>query len=355
MSSIGNLVFFGGTLVYARWPLNFQYLDKEGPRPHWLNVTIFVFQIGVILALLGAFMSFAYIASVVLTLTAVEESDTNTSIRQKDQDSNSSYKDDEDLKQSNPKPANAGFRSTIRYLRSRGGIRACFRGFRMTLAIYGAELAVSIIWTFIPMIRLMQPIWPIFLSLLTATWQMAWVHQVIANKLSRSRPQRLLGFHNWSKVAHVAALQAISFYVADAFFAVAVNFAQEFAGGIVGVDDNASYESVFLFAAICIVAGLLCVLITLPALITFTRVAASMLPGEDDPIVPYDRTFDGKVKSESMGGTGRIGIKDAWYTFEKPAWEHYVKLSFTTYGILFPIAIAGVIVLLRSSVIAVGI
>ncbi|KAF4972357.1 hypothetical protein F66182_17752, partial [Fusarium sp. NRRL 66182] len=57
------------------------------------------------------------------------------------------------------------------------------------------------------------------------------------------------------------------------------------------------------------------VLIQMPAEVTFIRVAASMLPEDDETIVPFDRSFGGKVTPEIVGGQGKIGIVDAWKSF----------------------------------------
>lgn len=57
------------------------------------------------------------------------------------------------------------------------------------------------------------------------------------------------------------------------------------------------------------------ILIQMPAEVTFIRVAASMLPEDDETIVPFDRSFGGKVTPEIVGGQGKIGIVDAWKSF----------------------------------------
>jgi hypothetical protein len=56
------------------------------------------------------------------------------------------------------------------------------------------------------------------------------------------------------------------------------------------------------------------------------RVAASMLPGDDEPIVPFDRTFSGKTKSTVTGSSGRISLLDAWKTFTWPSCVRLLKV-----------------------------
>lgn len=57
------------------------------------------------------------------------------------------------------------------------------------------------------------------------------------------------------------------------------------------------------------------VLLQIPATVAMVRVAASMLPEEDETIVPFDRTFGGLTTPEIIGGQGKIGIVEAWKSF----------------------------------------
>ena len=65
------------------------------------------------------------------------------------------------------------------------------------------------------------------------------------------------------------------------------------------------------------------VLIQIPATVTAVRVAASMLPEEDETIVPFDRSFGGKTTPEIVGGQGKIGIVEAWRSFD---WSSRIRL-----------------------------
>jgi hypothetical protein len=67
------------------------------------------------------------------------------------------------------------------------------------------------------------------------------------------------------------------------------------------------------------------ILIEQPATMVFTRIAASMLPEEDETIVPFDRTFGGKVTPEILVG-GRVGILDAWNSFDWSSRIRYLKV-----------------------------
>jgi len=68
---------------------------------------------------------------------------------------------------------------------------------------------------------------------------------------------------------------------------------------------------------------LLFVLLQIPASVTLVRVAASMLPEEDETIVPFDRTFGGKTTPTIIGGQGKIGLVEAWRSFP---WASRIRL-----------------------------
>ena len=77
-------------------------------------------------------------------------------------------------------------------------------------------------------------------------------------------------------------------------------------------------------------------LILIPADATLKRVQASMLPEENETIVPFDRSFAGKVTPESLGGKGCVSMLDAWRTFDKEARLRLIKI----YAKLFVVQIA---------------
>jgi hypothetical protein len=62
-------------------------------------------------------------------------------------------------------------------------------------------------------------------------------------------------------------------------------------------------------------------------------VQASLLPGSEETIVPFDRTFGGKVM---VGGSGVVGMLDAWRSF---GWSSRIRLL-RVYAKLWAIQIA---------------
>lgn len=73
------------------------------------------------------------------------------------------------------------------------------------------------------------------------------------------------------------------------------------------------------------------IFVTVPAYVVLVRVQASLLPEEDETIIPFDRSFQGKVEPAVIGGKGWVSVRDAWSTFSRAAWRRlivlYVKVS----------------------------
>jgi hypothetical protein len=74
-------------------------------------------------------------------------------------------------------------------------------------------------------------------------------------------------------------------------------------------------------------------LVLIPATITLRRVQASMLPDEDEAIIPFDRTFGGKVQPVVAGGSGAVSMLDAWRTFDWGSRIRYLKLQAKIFAI----------------------
>lgn len=67
-------------------------------------------------------------------------------------------------------------------------------------------------------------------------------------------------------------------------------------------------------------------LLVIPAQVILIRVQASLLPADADTIVPFDRSFGGKVEPEVVTGRGYVDFQTAWFTFERTSWIRLYKL-----------------------------
>lgn len=72
------------------------------------------------------------------------------------------------------------------------------------------------------------------------------------------------------------------------------------------------------------VTGSICLVV--PSQVVLLRIQASLLPIEDDTIIPFDRSFDGRVVPCAMGGRGYATMSDAFLTFTWASWKNLLIL-----------------------------
>lgn len=227
-----------------------------------------------------------------------------------------------------PQPITASFRKTIRHLHSIGGFRARFRG----VAIFFVK-AILISWiagivSFLPIIRLIPRGGYIVGAVACAQLSVAWTHIVISEPSPKTWFRRLPSKASWKKVAGPTAVLAVAEQLS-----VSVPLLLLVASGVADKtpDDLAKMTphqhtimslKAFGIAALGLVMSLVLVV---PANVVLTRVQASILPDTEETIVPFDRSFGGKVIPEIVGGSGVIGMLDAWKTFDWAARIRVIK------------------------------
>lgn len=78
---------------------------------------------------------------------------------------------------------------------------------------------------------------------------------------------------------------------------------------------------------VMILALFLQIAVQIPAYVVLIRVQASLLPADADTIVPFDRSFNGRIEPVVVGGRGYATVRDAWASFSKSAWRRIVMLE----------------------------
>lgn len=218
-------------------------------------------------------------------------------------------------------PITASFRTTIRHLQSKGGFRARFRGLSVFI-VYSMVLQwlSQMFSVFVPFLLA-----PVIATTLCATLSLTWTHVVISDPNPKPWYKRVPSIKTWKKVAGPTAVLAIAEQLAiilPAYLAATYGF-------VGNPQDYANYtnaERNILVLKGFSVFGLsvaLALLVVVPANVALTRVQASLLPDEVESVVPFDRSFGGKVIPEIVGGSGVIGMLDAWKTFD---WNSRVRL-----------------------------
>ncbi|ORX95963.1 hypothetical protein BCR34DRAFT_593988 [Clohesyomyces aquaticus] len=238
------------------------------------------------------------------------------------------------------KPLTSSIRATIRHVVSEAGKLARWRGY---LAYFIYHFCFNLVANGLDSV---MPRFPGRLVLvagaagaLTANLHAAWTHKVISmphtTRFFRTIPAR----SNWKLLALPAAINASAVYLS-----VYVAHISSMVLGLHGVhnDKLAEYSGaqwtfvVLRIVAVIAIAVSCALFIVLPAHVTQIRIEASILPEEQDTIVPFDRTFSGKVVPQILGGTGAVGFLDAWRSFGWEARRRLVKL----YAKIFFVVIA---------------
>jgi hypothetical protein len=242
------------------------------------------------------------------------------------------------------KPITSKIRTTLRHLTSQGGRLARWRG--LTAFVFYSlttGLAAHLLDMVVPRIvpaRLM--VLSAVAAILLARVHAAWTHIVISLPSTKRFYQRIPPMSTLRQLWIPAAVKASAGYAA---VYVAVGYARIF--HLHNIDANKfsgytgmqwitlAFRIVGLFS-IAIFSGLF---VVLPATVTLTRIEASLLPEEEETIVPFDRTFGGKVVPTILGGTGCIGFIEAWRTFNWEARRRLVKLYVKTFFIMLAVSI----------------
>jgi len=273
------------------------------------------------------------------------------------EDPDSTIKDPEQA-QVKAKPITASFRSTIRLLQSVGGFRARFRGLAIYIATAFAVNSVGGFLSVFPLLRIFpRPFWNGVATVLCATLSLAWTHIVISEPSPKTWFRRLPALRMWKKVAAPTAVLAIaeqlSVYL-PIYLAIVTGITDQKPEDVANMTGGQRTAMAFQGIGIFIFGLVLAFLIVIPANVTLTRVQASLLSDAEETIVPFDRSFGGKVIPEIVGGTGVIGMLDAWKTFDWASRIRLIKTYVKVFAMQFAVTILFALVLVAQIFMIVG-
>ncbi|KAH7149942.1 hypothetical protein B0J13DRAFT_279094 [Dactylonectria estremocensis] len=248
----------------------------------------------------------------------------------------------------NAQPITTSFRATWRLLKSHGGFRAIFRG----LACYAFQGVVNgILVGFFTLIlgSFFSVVASLIASLLLVQYSTAWVHIVITPRSPTHFWRRLPAFRptfeaTWRPVALFWFSNALANWAPFLFsFILNVKF-PEFPSDLSAQVPTTNESWKILIIVLLSIAVRLFMVV--PSYVTLVRVQASLLPDDLETIIPFDRTFQGKVEPAIVSGRGYVSLVDAWSTFSKAAWRRlvilYVKiLAITTASTFLIFALFG--------------
>ena len=222
-------------------------------------------------------------------------------------------------------PITAKLRTAVKHLRSVGGRLARFRGLHVALlyhAIHG-----FVVNFFASGGGIVRPIASVIVTVVLCRLQMLWTHIVISNptqqKWYRRFPSVAAGKQVIMPTAVYAIAQQAAIYIPAALAVTSMDMFQN--PKAYGSPETMRKLAIVQMCGVILVS-LSVFIATIPAKVTLHRIQASLLPEQDETIVPFDRTFGGKVQPAILGGSGAIGMLDAWKTFDKDARTRLIKL-----------------------------
>lgn len=230
--------------------------------------------------------------------------------------------DDQEVLEVKPEPITCRIRKTIRHIHAHGGFKARWRGAAPALVYFAAYIIISqpLQALFAVILRvglLAQVVASIVTGVLLARLSLAWTHIVISEPSPKRWYRRIPGMKAWRTILVPAALNEVA--TQFAFLLPALCFLAMGLNNPEKVRQGSPTSTGFKALAIALVTLIAFVGLILPAKIAYVRIQASMLPEEDEAIVPFDRTFRGKVEPAIVGGTGRLGWMDAWRSIDHAA------------------------------------
>lgn len=263
------------------------------------------------------------------TAFKVESDEVDAPILSSDQKSEKMQTVEADLFLVKQKPITSKMCTIMKHLRAQAGPLARFRGLHISLiyhAVHGCTVSLLTSTTQHPLLR---PLIAIITTITFCRIQMVWTHVVISAPSTKSWyrrfPSKTAARHVLLPTAVFAIAEQAAIYVPAALLGAVGETYNNPEAYKANPEHSQKVALIQMFFVGLIAIGIF-VLIVIPAHVTLKRVQASMLPEEDESIVPFDRTFAGKVKPEILGGTGAVSMLDAWKTFDNSARIRLMKL-----------------------------
>lgn len=251
----------------------------------------------------------------------------------------------------------SSIRSIFRLLRANGGIFANFRG----LTVFIVQMALTNILMGIFSSTLgsgATPIATLLATLALVQFNTAWVHIAITPRSGLHFWNRLPPFKRtfeavWKPVTLVWVASEVARW-APLLFAYLFGIELPEFGGDKELPElpEGQRAAFFTKSLVVFMLSIVCsVFIVIPAHVILVRVQASLLPTDDETVIPFDGSFEGRIEPAIVGGRGYATISDAWATFSKGAWRRliflYVKV--TAVSLLVNI-VAAVAIILPSTI-----
>ena len=240
-------------------------------------------------------------------------------------------------------PVTRTARSTMRHMVKKAGFFSRWRGLGVSFVYH---LCVGLCLSLVPRHNpVVQGLVSILATVLFSRLHMTWTHVLISEPSTKSWFRRIpsakAGHNVLLPSAVYAAAQQLTLYMPVALYIV-LDLYKVGHHQVVHEFSKAERAAFVVKLIACLLTGVFtAVMILLPAAVTLTRVEASMLPEEDEALVPFDRTFGGKVVPAVVGGKGCVGFIDAWRTVDRTVRFRIVKVYAQLFTMQLVILILG--------------
>ncbi|KAL2060805.1 hypothetical protein VTL71DRAFT_8857 [Oculimacula yallundae] len=234
-----------------------------------------------------------------------------------------------------PKPEliTSSFRRTLRHL---GGFSSRFRGLGIFIVNALAIQWIAGMLSVLPIINVLPGAFANLVAVVVcAQLSLTWTHIVISQPSPKTWFRRLAPMKMWKKVAVPTAIFALAEQIAvyvPIYMSIFAGLGDKDARQIADLTPGQKAAMTLKAFGILAFGLVLTFLIVIPANVTLTRVQASLLVDTEETIVPFDRSFGGKVVPEIVGGSGMIGMLDAWKTFDWAARMRLIKTYLKVLG-----------------------
>ncbi|KAI1825472.1 ubiquitin carrier protein [Xylaria intraflava] len=220
----------------------------------------------------------------------------------------------------------SSLRSTHRAVYAVAGWRSLFRGYAAYLFM---SIATGLITVLLVMLHVPAAIARIVSPLALVQPYAAWTHIVISTPSSKYFWQRLPPFKRTFKatalpvlLASVASALTTTLPMVMASLLRMNGWNMDQPNTLPQYNKDDAWKGVIvLFASLAIQ-----IIFVIPTQVALIRVQASFLPEEYDTIVPFDRSFGGKVEPAVVDGKGYVNMLEALKRFSRASWIRLIKL-----------------------------
>ncbi|CAI4210699.1 unnamed protein product [Parascedosporium putredinis] len=233
-------------------------------------------------------------------------------------------------------PITSSLRRTHALLQSTGGWRASFRGivpffvYGLLYSIIGHPLAIALG-------PILSPFAIIIAALVTVQFSTVWVHVVLTPSSSVSWWRRLPPFASTFRAVALPTVITMLASVASVYIPALIGLAAGLP--FFSPDRKPEIPSDTKTAVITVVVILstlaLQLVLTLPTLAILFRIQASLLSPDEDTIIPFDRSFGGRLEPAVVGGKPFASVRDAWASLSRPALRRIIIVFAKVYGVNF--------------------